>query len=108
MEQPDLRALMLPLSPAAVGLGGYTRMDRYADFRAVFFTGNATDTQRERVLFQILAECGVNSYLYGQDAHDTYRMLGKREIGLTLMEWLTTEPGPEPAAVAERYDPRSG
>lgn len=87
----DPRALLIPLLPATVGRNGYTATDRYRDFRAVFF-GDATPEQKERVLFQILALAEVHGYLIGQDTHDTYRLLGRREVGMDILTFLTHDP----------------
>lgn len=91
MSEFDVRALTLQLTPACPGRDGYTHMDRYRDFRAVFF-GDATPEQKEKVLFQILSLSGLHLHFEGKDPYDTYRMLGRREVGLDLLNWLTHEP----------------
>lgn len=108
MDHPDLRALMMPLTPAVVGIDGYGRTQRYADFRAVFFGDTrASAAQKERVLFQLLAECGIHHHIDDvQNVNQTYKRLGKREVGLTLMAWLTEEPPTEMPTETER-DPRN-
>lgn len=85
---------LLALAPAKVGHGGYTRADRYRDFHAVFF-GDALPEQKERVLFQILAESDVMGDPVGLDPHDTYRRLGRREVGVNLLAILTAPPPPD-------------
>ena len=91
----DPRHVLLPLSPAHVGQGGYDRSDRAGDFRAVFILGGATEMQRERVLFQILTKCGIH-YLSADDDNDrrTYLAEGRRDVGLWLMARLHEEPQP--------------
>lgn len=88
----DPRTLMLPLLPARPGANGYTYMERYADFRAVFFSGTATGQQRERVLFQILAIANINSSIHETSVEETFRALGRRDVGLEIMRILTIEP----------------
>jgi len=87
----DVQALMIPLLAARVHQNGYLPMDRYRDFRAVFF-GEATADQKERVLFQIFAAAGLHHSLLGLDTHDTYRLLGRREVGMEILGFLTREP----------------
>ena len=84
---------LLALAPAKVGYAGYTRADRYRDFQAVFF-GEAETLQKERVLFQILAESDTMGDPVGSDLYDTYRRLGRREVGLNVLAILTTPPPP--------------
>jgi len=90
----DAQALIFSLAPARVGYGGYTKADRYRDFRAVFF-GEASAIQKERVLYQILAESDIMGDPIGPDTHDTYRRLGRREVGVNLLAILTNEPQPD-------------
>ena len=89
----DAQALIFSLAPARVGIGGYTKADRYRDFRAVFF-GEASAIQKERVLYQILAESDIMGDPIGPDTHDTYRRLGRREVGVNLLAILTNEINP--------------
>ena len=88
----DPRALMLPLTPARVGANKYTASDRYRDFRAVLVDGNATPVQRERVLFQIFSLTGLHAPIYAATDAETYRQLGRRDVGLDLMQWLSMPP----------------
>ena len=46
------------------------------------------------VMWEILDSTGVNAECIGIDTHETYRLLGRREVGLTLMEWLALFPEP--------------
>lgn len=85
---------LLALTPAKVGHNGYTRAQRYRDFQAVFF-GDASPEQKERVLFQILAESDTMGDPVGLDPYDTYRRLGRREVGINLLALLTTPPPPD-------------
>ena len=91
MTGPDVQSLMIPLAPAKVGVNGYTQARRYQDFRAVFF-GEADQDQKERVLYQIFAVAELHGYLVGRDPYDTYRLLGRREVGMEILSWLTMEP----------------
>lgn len=95
----DPRALMLPLSPAQVGHAKYTAVDRYRDFRAVLVDGDATPLQRERVLFQIFALTGLHAPVFGDSDAETYRQLGRRDVGLDLMKWLSMPPNQDGRAV---------
>lgn len=94
MTDPLQPLTLLALAPAKVGYGGYTRADRYRDFQAVFF-GDARPEQKERVLFQILAESDTMGDPVGSDPYDTYRRLGRREVGINLLAILTTPPPPD-------------
>lgn len=85
---------LLALAPARVGYDGYTRIERYRDFQAVFF-GEATALQKERVLYQILAESDTMGDPVGVDPYDTYRRLGRREVGVNLLAILTSPPPPD-------------
>ena len=106
-DEVDPRTLMLPLSPARPGFAGYTEMDRYRDYRAVFFTGDATDLQRERVLYQIMALAGVAQPIDdgpSPDPRRAYRALGRRDVGLDIMKILTIEPRTGVFTTNERRD----
>ena len=98
---------LLALPPTKVGYDGYTRVDRYRDFQAVFF-GDASATQKERVLFQILEESAIMGDPVGSDPHDTYRRLGRREVGVNLLAILTTPPPPDDQFVATTESTRNG
>jgi hypothetical protein len=88
----DLRGLMIPLLPAQVGQGNYTAMDRYRDFRAVFF-GDASAEQKEKVLFQILAACELHGIpMQDENTHETSRWMGRRDVGMAVLRYLTSEP----------------
>jgi len=92
-ECPDLRALFIPLATAKVGANGYKPIDRYRDFRAVFFGDEATKEQRERVLYQVLDLCRMNVPIAdAANPNMTYLAAGRQEVGMALLRWLTTEP----------------
>jgi len=89
----DLRATVVPLYPAAVGVNDYTVHHRYAEFRKVLIHGEATPEQCQRVLYQILDLCRINVPIADlNNPHATYLAAGRQEVGLILLRWLTQEP----------------
>lgn len=90
-EDIDVRALLFPLAPAAVG-EHYPPSQRTQDFRAVFF-GEATPLQKERVLFQILQLGRPVSRFEGvTDTNRTFFELGRREVAVQIMEIINYQP----------------
>ena len=90
---PDIDAFFDTLRRAALG-ERYTAVDRYRDFRAVFF-GESTPQQGKRVLWQILEWCRLFRPVSAPgDPHETYRRDGERNIGLKIFMTLNAEPGP--------------
>ena len=75
------------------GYGGYSEMDRYADFRAVFF-GNSTAEQGRRVFTQIIDEC--QGALMSEREIESHALLAARQgairIGKKIEAWATSEP----------------
>lgn len=97
--QPDPEAFFAALRRASLG-ERYTAVDRYRDFRAVFF-GESTPQQGRRVLWQILEWCRLFRPVSAPgDPHETYRRDGERNIGLKIFMTLNAEPG-EPAGSQE-------
>lgn len=95
LGQPDPDAFFTALRRASLG-ERYTAVDRYRDFRAVFF-GESTPQQGKRVLWQILEWCRLFRPVSAPgDPHETYRRDGERNIGLKIFMTLNAEPG-EPA-----------
>lgn len=88
----------LGLPATRVGQNGYTRWDRYRDFRAVFLDVEpASVPQKAAVLFQLLDEFGIgHSVSDVENVNETFRRIGYCEAGLILMAWLTEEPRDEP------------
>ncbi|GAB4377358.1 MAG: hypothetical protein Kow00114_41630 [Kiloniellaceae bacterium] len=94
--QPDPEAFFEDLRRASLG-ERYTAVDRYRDFRAVFF-GESTPQQGKRVLWQILEWCRLFRPVSAPgDPHETYRRDGERNIGLKIFMTLNAEPD-EPAS----------
>ncbi len=95
LGQPDPDAFFEALRRAALGQR-YTGIDRYRDFRAVFF-GESTPQQGKRVLWQILEWCRLFRPVSAPgDPHETYRRDGERNIGLKIFMTLNAE-ADEPA-----------
>ena len=89
--QPDPEAFFAALRRASLG-ERYTAIDRYRDFRAVFF-GESTPQQGKRVLWQILEWCRLFRPVSAPgDSHETYRRDGERNIGLKIFMTLNAEP----------------
>jgi len=99
--QPDPDGFFEALRRAALG-ERYTAVERYRDFRAVFF-GESTPQQGKRVLWQILEWCRLfRPVSVPGDPHETYRRDGERNIGLKIFMILNAEPGePEGSADAQ-------
>lgn len=104
---PDPEAFFEDLRRATVG-ERYGPLDRYRDFRAVFF-GGSTPQQGRRVLWQILQWCRLFRPVSAPgDPHETYRRDGERNIGLKIFMTLNAEPDRKPtpdAAISERERP---
>lgn len=89
--RPDPDAFFEALRRASLG-ERYTTIDRYRDFRAVFF-GESTPQQGKRVLWQILEWCRLFRPVSAPgDPHETYRRDGERNIGLKIFMTLNAEP----------------
>ncbi|GAB4390995.1 MAG: hypothetical protein Tsb0032_00300 [Kiloniellaceae bacterium] len=100
--QPDPEAFFGALRRASLG-DAYSAIDRYRDFRAVFF-GESTPQQGKRVLWQILEWCRLFRPVTAPgDPHETYRRDGERNIGLKIFMTLNAEPGP-PAGADEQNE----
>lgn len=106
-RDPDPEGFFDDLRRAAVG-PDYSALDRYRDFRAVFF-GESTPEQGRRVLWQILEWCRLFRPVSAPgDPHETYRRDGERNIGLKVFMTLNTEPARDAlpdAAISERERP---
>ncbi|NIA72523.1 hypothetical protein HBA54_28440 [Pelagibius litoralis] len=107
-RKPDPEGFFEDLRRAAVGKN-YSGIDRYRDFRAVFF-GESTAEQGRRVLWQILEWCRLFRPVSAPgDPHETYRRDGERNIGLKVFMTLNAEPAreaPPEAAISERESER--
>lgn len=91
ISPPDPDAFFAALRRASLG-ERYTTIDRYRDFRAVFF-GESTPQQGKRVLWQILEWCRLfRPVSTPGDPHETYRRDGERNIGLKIFMTLNAEP----------------
>lgn len=89
--EPDPDAFFDDLRRAAVG-PDYSAVDRFRDFRAVFF-GESTPEQGKRVLWQILEWSRLFRPVAAPgDPHETYRRDGERNIGLKIFMTLNAEP----------------
>ena len=67
----------------------YSEDQRYADFRAVFVTGGATEQQAKRVLWQIFNW----GFMYGPlDPADLHKAEGSRWLCLCIQDILKAEP----------------
>ena len=87
---PDLAAFFAALAPVRVGHGSYSQLDRYRDFRAVFFGSDAG----RRVLAQIVNLCEGLPVLEA-DAESHARMAyraGMRRVGQEIVRWMNAEP----------------
>lgn len=88
-KERDLQRFFESLVPSKPGRQGYTKKDRYRDFRQVFST-----EQGKRVLSQIINEAeGVP--IVESEASDTHKVafrLGKRSLGLWIVRVLNAEP----------------
>ena len=90
----DVAALYLELLQAQ--LEGYTAMDRYRDFRAVFLGSD----QGKRVLAEILRLGHAFRSAAVQGVYDTNRTFfadGQRTLALMIMDLARLEPKPRPA-----------
>jgi hypothetical protein len=105
VADPDPEAFFAALSRASLG-GHYTPLDRYRDFRAVFF-GQSTPEQGKRVLWQILEWCRLFRPVSAPgDPHETYRRDGERNIGLKIFMTLNAEPdAPEDMTEQQERNP---
>jgi hypothetical protein len=89
--QPDADAFFEALRRTSLGKR-YTAVDRYRDFRAVFF-GESTPQQGKRVLWQLLEWCRLFRPVSAVgDPYETYRRDGERNIGLKVFMTLNAEP----------------
>ena len=102
----DPRVLMVPMRACKVGMGDYTAEDRFRDFRAVLIDANATPEVAERVLFQLLELTSLHDPMNYPDLTDaqTNRMLGRREVGLDLLRFLTVSKQGVVAPTTQRND----
>lgn len=92
-EGRDLQAFFDSIATIKAGRGGYSKMDRYRDFRAVF-TGTSTPEQGKRVLAQIIAHC-EGLPLIEADAEQAHKLVWRaatRSVGLQIVKWLNSEP----------------
>ena len=107
-REPDPEGFFEDLRRASVG-PDYSAVDRYRDFRAVFF-GESTPEQGRRVLWQILEWSRLFRPVSAPgDPHETYRRDGERNIGLKVFMTLNAEPAretPPEAAISERESER--
>lgn len=98
----DLQAFFEGLRPVKVGLNGYTKMDRYRDFRNTF----STEAGR-RVLHQIIDHC-EGAIMRESDAEQTHRTAfrgGKRSAGIWIMLQMDAVPLDQaPQAESEEPD----
>jgi len=91
LGRPDPDAFFATLRRASLG-ERYTAVDRYRDFRAVFF-GESGPQQGQRVLWQILEWCRLFRPVSAPgDPYETYRRDGERNIGLRIFMTLNAEP----------------
>ncbi|MCR4295389.1 MAG: hypothetical protein NUW21_07625, partial [Elusimicrobia bacterium] len=75
------------------GRGKYLPLDRFRDFRDVFF---GTDAGK-RVLYEILSFTRMfQPVAVKGDPHETYRRDGERNVGLKILYIANTEPKPLP------------
>ena len=75
------------------GYGGYTDMQRYADFRAVFY-GHSTPEQGQRVFTQIIDLCEGDPSSSAEIASHAAlaARAGERKIGMKIAQWANMEP----------------
>ncbi len=89
----DMRQFYGALPRVQPGYGGYTEMQRYADFRAVFY-GNSTPEQGQRVYQQIIDHCeGPEPSRAEVDSHAALASReGSRRVGRAIARWANVEP----------------
>lgn len=88
-RKTDLQRFFDGLGTYRAGHRGYTKKDRYRDFRQVF-----SSEAGKRVLSQIIAE-SEGLPVVESEASDTHRIsfrLGKRSLGLWIVRVLNAEP----------------
>ncbi|NIA72279.1 hypothetical protein HBA54_27170 [Pelagibius litoralis] len=103
-SEPDADAFFDDLRRSAVG-ANYSHVDRYRDFRAVFF-GESTPHQGKRVLWQILEWARLFRPIAAPgDPHETYRRDGERNIGLKIFMTLNAEPAGRPEEAITEKEP---
>lgn len=86
MPKPDPDAFLAELLQSITGIG-YTKADRYRDFRAVF-QGHSTPEQGRRVLWGI-QHLGRAYHKINKDDPES---LGKRNLILEIFEIINMEP----------------
>lgn len=89
MNDQDIADFIEALRPVRVGRGGYTRLDRYRDFRAVF-----SSEQGKRVLSQII-DFSEGGLLSEMDAESHARLAfraGMRRVGAIISAWAAVPP----------------
>lgn len=97
---PDPEAFLAELAASHPGKG-YTKMDRYRDFRRVFLS----DEQGRRVLYEIMAFCGMFQSAAPRakfDPHQTMFFNGQQDIGFRLLATMNAEPKARPASTREK------
>lgn len=85
----DLQKFFGSLTHVRAGRLGYTKTDRYRDFRAVFAT-----PEGRKVLAQIIDYC-EGAPVIEADVSDTHGLAfkaGKRNVGLWMVQTLNAEP----------------
>lgn len=115
----DLQALAATTRPVEVTppdtVGGYDEFEQFRDFQDVLVAGRgpASDDQKRRVLFQILALCGVLESIVTNKHDDMLIRAGKHEVGIDIVNLTIHEPRPqeklnERATGRPHPDPRRG
>lgn len=91
----ETQEVMGDLARAFSNRGVTSKMDRYRDFRMVFYGSEAG----KRVLYQILAWAGIyrpETPTMGEiDVYRVFEKIGQRKLGLDILTVLTNEPKPE-------------
>lgn len=88
-DDRDLQAFYESLSPVRIGLQGYSKADRSADFRRLFNT-----PEGRRVLAQVIAEAEGAAILESEvgDTHKLAFRAGKRYLGQWIVRQLNAIP----------------
>lgn len=89
--RPDPDAFFAELRAVYPGRG-YTNLDRYRDFRAVFLGSDAG----KRVLYEILSWCRLFRAAATFDSNKAFFREGERNIGLRIMASMNAEPSDAP------------
>lgn len=93
---PDPEAFLAELATVHPGKS-YKPMDRYRDFRRVFLETE----QGRRVLYELLAWCGMFRPRRSFDTNETFFKEGERNIALKIMTTMNAEPIARPATTKE-------